>query len=82
MTRRNTQRYLHPDRQSLTNAGELLSRHLWSQIVPNFESFSRVSIASSQVEAIFVSRVDSGRCHRLRVVGCGAIGDSRHSARG
>jgi integrase len=25
-----TQRYLHPDRQSLTNAGELLSRHLWS----------------------------------------------------
>jgi integrase len=25
-----TQRYLHPDRQSITNAGELLSRHLWS----------------------------------------------------
>jgi site-specific recombinase XerC len=25
-----TQRYLHSDRQSLTNAGELLSRHLWS----------------------------------------------------
>jgi integrase len=25
-----TQHYLHPDRQSLTNAGELLSRHLWS----------------------------------------------------
>jgi site-specific recombinase XerD len=25
-----TQHYLHPDGQSLTNAGELLSRHLWS----------------------------------------------------
>jgi integrase len=25
-----TQRYLHPDRQSVTTAGELLSRHLWS----------------------------------------------------
>jgi len=25
-----TQCYLHPDRHSLTNAGELLSRHLWS----------------------------------------------------
>lgn len=25
-----TPRYLHPDRQSLTTAGELLSRHLWS----------------------------------------------------
>jgi len=25
-----TQRYLHPDRQSLTTAGELLSRHLSS----------------------------------------------------
>jgi hypothetical protein len=34
-----TQRYLHPDRQSLTNAGDLLSRHLWSQMVPNFEPF-------------------------------------------
>ncbi|HZE15460.1 MAG TPA: tyrosine-type recombinase/integrase [Mycobacterium sp.] len=31
-----TQRYLHPDRQSLTNAGELLSRHLWSPNGPNF----------------------------------------------
>ena len=41
-----TQRYLHPDRQSLTNAGELLSRHLWSPNGPNFASFSRVSIAS------------------------------------
>jgi hypothetical protein len=25
-----TRRYLHPDRQSVTNAGDLLSRHLWS----------------------------------------------------
>src|SRR6476646_1013194 len=23
-------RYLHPDRKSVTNAGDLLSRHLWS----------------------------------------------------
>ena len=26
-----TQRYLHLDRQSVTGAGELLSKHLWSQ---------------------------------------------------
>lgn len=25
-----TQRYLHPDRQSVINAGDLLERHLWS----------------------------------------------------
>jgi integrase len=30
-----TQRYLHPGRQSVTDAGELLTRHLWSQMVPN-----------------------------------------------
>jgi integrase len=29
-----TQRYLHPDRQSVAGAGELLSRHLWSQNGP------------------------------------------------
>ncbi|BCI88536.1 hypothetical protein NIIDMKKI_37420 [Mycobacterium kansasii] len=26
-----TQRYLHPDRQSVAGAGELPSKHLWSQ---------------------------------------------------
>jgi hypothetical protein len=29
-----TQRYLHPDRQSVAGAGELLSKHLWSQNGP------------------------------------------------
>jgi site-specific recombinase XerD len=29
-----TQRYLHPDRQSVASAGELLSKHLWSQNGP------------------------------------------------
>jgi integrase len=29
-----TQRYLHPDRQSVTDAGKLLSGHLWSQNGP------------------------------------------------
>ena len=29
-----TQRYLHPDRQSVADAGELLSKHLWSQNGP------------------------------------------------
>jgi integrase len=30
-----TQRYLHPDRQSIANAGELLSKHLSAKIGPN-----------------------------------------------
>jgi hypothetical protein len=29
-----TQRYLHPDRQSVAGSGELLSKHLWSQNGP------------------------------------------------
>jgi integrase len=29
-----TQRYLHPDRQSVASAGDLLSKHLWSQNGP------------------------------------------------
>ena len=29
-----TQRYLHPDRQSVADAGKLLSGHLWSQNGP------------------------------------------------
>jgi integrase len=29
-----TQRYLHPDRRSVAGAGELLSKHLWSQNGP------------------------------------------------
>jgi integrase len=35
-----TQRYLHPDRQSVTNAGDLLSRHLWSPSGPQLRVIS------------------------------------------
>jgi integrase len=35
-----TQRYLHPDRQSVTNAGDLLSRHLWSPNGPQLRVIS------------------------------------------
>jgi site-specific recombinase XerC len=35
-----TQRYLHPDRQSVTNAGDLLSRHLWSPNSPQLRVLS------------------------------------------
>ena len=34
-----TQRYLHPDRHSVTDAGDMLSRHLWSPMVANYVSF-------------------------------------------
>lgn len=35
-----TQRYLHPDRKSVTNAGDLLSRHLWSPNGPQLRVIS------------------------------------------
>jgi integrase len=35
-----TQRYLHPDRQSVSDAGELLSRHLWSPNGPQLRVIS------------------------------------------
>jgi integrase len=35
-----TQRYLHPDRQSVTNAGDLLSRHPWSPNGPQLRVIS------------------------------------------
>jgi site-specific recombinase XerC len=35
-----TQRYLHPDRQSVTNAGDLLARHLWSPNGPQLRVIS------------------------------------------
>lgn len=35
-----TQRYLHPDRQSVINAGDLLERHLWSPSGPQLRVIS------------------------------------------
>jgi len=35
-----TQRYLHPDRQSVSSAGDLLSRHLWSPNGPQLRVIS------------------------------------------
>ena len=35
-----TQRYLHPDRQSVTNAGDLLSKHLWAANGPQLRVVS------------------------------------------
>lgn len=33
-----TQRYLHPDKQSVTDAGELLTKHLWSPRGPRLRA--------------------------------------------
>ncbi len=35
-----TQRYLHPDRQSVIKAGDLLERHLWSPNGPQLRVIS------------------------------------------
>jgi integrase len=46
-----TQCYLHPDRQSVTNAGDLLSRHLWS---PTTSHLVLRPSASQQLRAYFL----------------------------
>jgi hypothetical protein len=48
-----TQRYLHPDRQSVAGAGELLSKHLWSQNGSSSESSDPAPEASLQLRRHF-----------------------------
>jgi hypothetical protein len=53
-----THRYLHPDRQPVAGAGELLSKHLWSQNGPSSGSSDSATKTSAQVRAYFLGRAD------------------------
>lgn len=49
-----TQRYLHPTGSPSRTLGNCALGTCGPQMVPNYESFSRATIASSQVRAYFL----------------------------